>query len=95
MSEIVDLTKFRMTRQLSSVPTSALDDCLLCDTLEDLNTVAERIQQAKSLNELALTEYDVLQLEYFSYLADQILDKLEEFGFNEVEEFEIELTDRE
>lgn len=86
MTEVVDFMKFRAARRREIKPVSALADCLLHDTLEDLDEVIARLQGASDAKSLQLDELDRDQLHLLAMMADEFLDLYETLGFNLVEE---------
>ena len=86
MTEVVDFMQFRAARRREIKPVSALADCLLHDTLEDLDEVIERLQGTADAKSLQLSELDRDQLAILAIMADEFLEIYETLGFNYVEE---------
>lgn len=86
MSDVIDFIKFKAMRRLERKPESALQNCLLHDTLVDLTAVVDCLEAVDSGDELNLSQYDKDQLDYLAMLANEFLDHYEALGFNEVKE---------
>jgi hypothetical protein len=89
MSDVVDMLRFKQSRQgtvPASRPASSFEDCLFIDTITDMMTVVERLEEASSIEQLQLTDYERGQLDFLVLLSEQLGELWDKLGFNEVEE---------